>query len=58
MPSVRSMMSCRIPCREELIASDPVDHRIHFAPHQPIEGEGGDMRLSNPRRLELRPEGY
>jgi hypothetical protein len=44
--------------REELIASDTVDHRVHFAPRQPIEGESGDVRLSDPRGLELRPEGY
>ena len=44
--------------REMLVASDPVDHRFDFAPREPIEGESGDMRLSDPRRLELGPKGY
>ena len=41
-----------------LVASNAVDHRFDFAPRQPIEGEGGDVWLSDPRRLELWPEGY
>src|SRR5215813_10460759 len=43
---------------EHLITGDPVDHGLHFASRQPIDGERGDMRLSNPRRLEVRSEGY
>ena len=58
MPSVRSMMSCRMSRREELVADDAVDHGVDFALRQPIDGEGGDMRLSDPRRLEFRPEGH
>src|SRR5262245_16689963 len=30
----------------------------HFASRQPVDGEGGDVRLSNPRRLEVWSEGY
>src|SRR6516162_5241189 len=41
-----------------LVASDAVDHRVHFGPRQPIDGEGDDVRLSDPLRLEFRPEGY
>ena len=43
---------------EHLISGDPVDHGLHFASRQPIDGECGDVRLSNPRRLEVRSEGY
>ena len=42
--------------REELVANDPVDHGVDFALRQPIEGEGGHVGPSDPRRLELRPE--
>ena len=42
--------------REELVADDPVDHGVDFAPRQTIDGECAYVRLSDPRRLELRPE--
>src|SRR5215813_4682945 len=38
-----------------LVASDAVDHRVHFGSRQPINGEGGDVRLSDPGRFELWP---
>ena len=56
MPSVRSIMSCRILCGERLIAGDAVDHGSDFALPEPIDGEGGNVGSSNPRRLELRPD--
>ena len=56
MPSVRSMMSCRmfagsalLPMTRSIIASD-------FALCQPIKCEGGHMRPSDPGRLELWPK--
>jgi hypothetical protein len=45
-------------CGKLLVANDPVDYRVHFGSRQPIDGEDGDVRLSDPGRLELRPEGY
>ena len=33
-----------------------VDHDADFALRQAIQDEGGDVRLSDPRRVELRPE--
>jgi hypothetical protein len=42
--------------RQQLVADDPLDHRIDIALHQPIDGEGAYLRPSDPRRLELRPE--
>ena len=50
------MMSCRMFAGSELVADDAVDHGADFALRQPIEGEGGDVRPSDPGRLELRPE--
>ena len=44
--------------RQLLVADDAVDHGVDVALRQPIEGEGGDMRPSDPRRLEFRPEGH
>src|SRR5262245_40057524 len=41
-----------------LAVSDAVDHCVHFAPRQPIKGESGHVRLSNPRWNELWPECY
>ena len=41
---------------EQLVADDAVDHRADFALCQPIDGEGGDVRPSDPGRLELWPE--
>ena len=55
---MRSMMSCLTFAGKRPVTNDPVDHRVDFAPRQPIECEGGDVRLSDPRRLELRPKGY
>jgi hypothetical protein len=43
---------------EHLIADEPVDHRLHFASRQPVDDEGGHVRLPNPRRLKVRSEGY
>ena len=40
----------------QLVADDAVDHGSDIALCQPIDGEGGDMRPSDPGRLELRPE--
>ena len=42
--------------RQRLIAGNAVDHGGDFALRQPIESECGDMRPSNPRRLELRSD--
>ena len=56
MPSVRSMMSCRMFAGSTLLPTTRVDHGGDFALRQPIEGEGRDMRPSDPRRLELGPE--
>ena len=56
MPSVRSMMSCRMFAGSELVADDAVDHGVDFALRQPIDGEGGHVRPSDPGRLEFRPE--
>ena len=42
--------------RQRLVADDAVDHGADFALRQPIDGEGGHMRPSDPGRLELRPE--
>ena len=41
---------------QRLVADDAVDHGGDFALSQPIDGESGDMRPSDPRRLELRSE--
>jgi hypothetical protein len=41
-----------------LVASHSVDQPLDFTPRQPIEREGSDVWLSNPRRLELGPKGY
>ncbi len=56
MPSVRSMMSCRMLAGSGLVADDAVDHGADVALCQPIDGEGGHMRPSDPGRLEFRPE--
>ena len=53
---MRSMMSCRMVRWQWLIASDAVDQAVDFAFSEPIERERSDMRLSDPRRLELRPD--
>src|SRR5262245_16672994 len=45
-------------CRQRLVADDLVDHGADFAGSQPIEGEGGHMRLSDPARLKFWPECY
>ena len=60
MPSVRSIMSCRITfAGSELIAGDAVDHCSRLrARIKPVEGEGCDVWSSDPRRLEFRPEGH
>ena len=39
MPSVRSMMSCRMFAGSELVAGDAVDHGGDFALSQTIDGE-------------------
>ena len=54
MPSVRSMMSCRMLSGRRLVASDAVDHRVDFALAQSVDGECGHMWPSNPRRLKFR----
>src|SRR5262249_31488438 len=43
---------------ERLITDDPVDDRLHFASRQPVDCEGSDVRLSEPRRLEVRSKSY
>jgi hypothetical protein len=42
--------------RQRPAAGDLVDHRVNFSTRQPIEGDGGDVRLSDPGRFEFRPE--
>ena len=39
--------------RKRLVADNAVDHGVDFALCQPVEGECGNVRPSNPRRLEL-----
>ena len=39
MPSVRSMMSCRMFAGRQLVADDAVDHGVDVALRQPIDGE-------------------
>ena len=56
MPSLRSTMSCRRLAGKELVAGDAVDHGVDFALRQPIDGERGHVRPSDPRRFEFRPE--
>ena len=58
MPSVRSMMSCRMLAGSAIVADDVVDHGVDVALRQPIERERGHVRLSDPGRLEFRPEGH
>ena len=43
---------------QRLVAGDAVDHGGDFALPKPIEGECGDIRSSNPRRLKLWPVRY
>src|SRR5215469_2820049 len=43
--------------RKELIANDPIYHGADFSLRQPIESEGGHVRLPDPGRLELWSEG-
>jgi hypothetical protein len=43
-------------CRKELVADDAVDHGIDCTLRQPIDGKGGHVGPSDPRRLELWPE--
>src|SRR5262245_57162890 len=38
------------------MADEPVDHRASLVLCESIDDEGGDVRPSNPRRLEFRPE--
>jgi hypothetical protein len=40
------------------VTNDSVDHRLDFAPHETVDDEGGDVRLSDLRWLEFWPEGY
>ena len=54
MPSVRSMMSCRILGRQHLVADDAVDHGGDFALPKPPESQAGDVGSANPRRLKFR----
>ncbi len=42
--------------RQRLVADDAVDHGVDLAMSQPVEGKSCDVRLSDPGRLELRPE--
>ena len=42
--------------REGLVADDAIDHGADFPLSQPIDGEGGDVRSSDPSRIEFRPE--
>ena len=54
MPSVRSMISCRMLGGQQLIPGDAVDDGSDFALAEPIECESGNVRPSNPRRVKLR----
>ena len=58
MPSVRSMMSLRMLAGMSLLPIDAVDHGVDIALRQPIDGEDGHVRPSDPGRLEFRPEGH
>jgi hypothetical protein len=42
--------------REELVGDNAVDHDVDIALRQPIDGERGHVRPSNPGRFEFRPE--
>jgi len=55
MPSVRSMMSCLMLAGSALLP-DEVDHCADFALCQPIDRESRHVRLSDPGRVEFRPE--
>ena len=56
MPSVRSMMSCRMFAGSSLLPTTRVDHGPDVALSQPVDGEGRHVRPSDPGRLELWPE--
>ena len=43
-------------CRQRLVADDVLDQGVDLAMSQPVEGKTCDVRLSDPGRLELRPE--
>ena len=59
MPSVRSMMSCRIYSWQIIIAHErTVDKEADFALCQAIDRESSDVRLSGPGGLKLRPESH
>src|SRR5262249_3236300 len=55
MPSVRSMMSCRMLTGMDLLPTI-VDHRFDIARRQPIDGEDRHVWPSYPGRREFRPE--
>ena len=42
--------------RQRIVADDVIDHGVDVARRQPVEGEGSDVRLLDPGRLEFRPE--
>ena len=44
--------------RQRVVADNVIDHRVDFARRQPIEDDGGHVRLFDPGRLELRSEGH
>ena len=44
-------------CRKGLIADDAFNHGGDFALPQPVDGESGHVRPSNPGRIEVWPEG-
>ena len=56
MPSVRSMMSCRMLAGSSLLPTTRSIMALDVALRQPIEGESGHVRPSDPGRLEFRPE--
>jgi hypothetical protein len=56
MPSARSMMSWRMLAGSGLLPDDALDHGENFALSQPIDGEECHIRLSDPRRIKIRPE--
>ena len=43
-------------CGQRLVAGDAVDQVGDFALPEPIEGERGNMRSSNPRRIKFGPD--
>ena len=56
MPSVRSIMSCLMLAGSGLLPANAVDHGGDFALSEPVKGERGDVRSSEPWRLKFRAD--